>query len=135
MTRARAQISELLRFGVVGGSAVATDFATYFALVTFLPALPIPASKAIGFVAGSILAFALNRTFVFRSEGAAHRQIAPFAVLYLLSLGLNNGVNTILLAHAAPKLLAWFCATATSTISNFLGMKFIVFRKRKLVAE
>lgn len=131
MTAVRAQAGELLRFLVVGLSAVATDFAVYFLLVGFLPILPVHVAKAISFIAGAVLAFVLNRGFVFRANGEAKRQALPFIALYLVSLALNNGVNALLLAHAVAKPIAWFFATATSTVSNFLGMKFIVFRKKK----
>jgi putative flippase GtrA len=130
---------ELLRFVLVGGSAVATDFTVYFLLVYLAPELPPSAAKATSFIAGAVVSFVFNRSFVFRSEGAAHRQAPLFAGLYLLTLGLNTGVNSALLARVpstvpAPKLVAWFLATAASTIANFLGMKFVVFRKKEATA-
>jgi len=131
-SKARAQLAEIARFGLVGGSAVATDFSVYFALVTLIPLFPTSIAKAVSFVAGAILAFVFNRAFVFRAEGAAKTQVLPFSVLYLVSLGLNDGVNAVLLGLGAAKIVAWFFATATSTVSNFAGMKFIVFRARRL---
>jgi putative flippase GtrA len=129
----KTQLRELLRFGLVGGSAVAVDGIVYFGL-TGLVACPTSLAKAISFIAGACLAFLLNRGFVFRAEGTASQQILPFTALYLVSLGLNNGVNAAALALAVAKPLAWLAATATSTISNFIGMKYIVFRKRRLEA-
>jgi len=120
--------AEIARFLVVGLSAVATDFATYFALTGLLGAPASPA-KATSFVAGALVAFALNRGFVFRSRRSARRQALPFAILYLASLALNTSVNSGLLSAASPRLLAWFVATGASTISNYLGMKLVVFRE------
>jgi putative flippase GtrA len=134
-TKMRAQLAEIGRFGIVGGSAVATDFCVYFALVTFVPAFPTSVAKAISFIAGAVLAFVFNRAFVFRAEGAAKTQVLPFTLLYLVSLGLNNGVNAALLSWGAAKVVAWFFATGTSTVSNFVGMKFIVFRSKKTHSE
>lgn len=129
-SRARAQAAEIGRFLVVGGSAVTTDFLVYFALLHVAPGISTSVAKAISFIAGAVLAFVFNRVFVFRAEGAARTQVVPFAVLYLVSLGLNNGVNAALLGWGAAKALAWFFATGTSTVSNFVGMKFIVFRRQ-----
>src|SRR5262245_48627257 len=127
----RAQAAELGRFLIVGGSAVATDFSVYFALLWAFPSISTSFAKATSFIAGAVLAFIFNRAFVFRAKGAARTQVLPFAVLYLVSLGLNNGVNALLLQWGAVKFLAWFFATGTSTVSNFLGMKFIVFRQKR----
>lgn len=130
------KLLELLRFGLVGGSAVATDFTVYFLLVYLAPQLPPSVAKAISFVVGAGVSFIFNRGFVFRSDGAAHRQAPLFALLYLATLALNTWVNSALLARfgsPAPKLVAWFLATASSTIANFLGMKFVVFRQKKEV--
>ena len=69
-----------------------------------------------------------NRTFVFRSTGVASKQVLPFALLYLTTLGLNLAVNAALLQLGAVKLFAWFMATGASTVANFLGMKLRVFR-------
>lgn len=127
----KKQIGELLRFGVVGGSAVLTDFCVYFALLAVIPLIPPTIAKSVSFIAGAVLAFVLNRKFVFRAhDTSAKQQVGPFIVLYLVSLGLNASVNAALLHFSVMRALAWFCATGTSTISNFLGMKFIVFRQK-----
>ncbi|MDI6808610.1 MAG: GtrA family protein [Candidatus Eisenbacteria bacterium] len=128
--RVNAQVGEMVRFVIVGCMAVATDFLVYFALVYLVPVIPIPVSKATSFAAGASLAFVLNRKVVFRAgERKASSQVIPFAVLYLLTLGLNTLTNSVLLALGATKPLAWLFATGASTISNYLGMKFVVFRK------
>ncbi len=131
----RAHLAELLRFVVVGVSAVATDFCVYFAIIHFSPGFSPSIAKAISFIAGACISFVANRGFVFRAEGRASKQIVPFTLLYLVSLGLNNAVNFVALALLAPKVVAWFLATGTSTVSNFVGMKFIVFKKTENVSR
>ncbi len=127
-SKVQAQVRELGRFVVVGCSAVGTDGLVYFLLAGHLAPW---VAKGISFVAGAALAFVLNRGFVFRASGALKAQVAGFTLLYLVSLLLNAGVNQVALGLGAPKAVAWFLATATSTVSNFLGMKFIVFRATK----
>ena len=126
----RALTGELLRFLVAGGGAVVTDFSVYFALLWLFPALSPSIAKAVSFVVGAGVSFLLNRQFVFRAEGSAKSQIGPFAVLYLVTLGLNTAANALALRLGAPKVLAWFVATGTSTVSNYLGMKLVVFRRK-----
>lgn len=128
--KAEAQVRELGRFVVVGCSAVATDGLVYFLLAGFTAAW---IAKTVSFVAGAALAFVLNRGFVFRATGALKAQVLGFCLLYLVSLLLNAGVNELALGMAVAKPIAWFLATATSTVSNFLGMKFIVFRTNKRI--
>jgi putative flippase GtrA len=121
---------ELLRFLIVGGGALVTDFSVYFGALWLVADISPSAAKVASFIAGATWSFVMNRKYVFRSTAAFHRQIVPFALLYLVSLGLNTGVNAFALDQGLPKLLAWFFATGTSTVSNFLGMKLVVFRNK-----
>jgi len=128
--KAKEQGAELGRFLVVGLSAVATDFAVYMGLSRILP---IAVAKGASFAAGAVLSFVLNRLFVFRAKekGKVVKQAGAFVLLYATSLLLNMGVNAGALALGLPKALAWLFATGTSTVTNFLGMKFIVFADAK----
>ena len=127
----RAPVGELLRFLVVGGTVVALDCLVYFGLLWLVPSINVSWAKAIAFIAGAALSFVLNRGFVFRADGSAQQQILPFVALYAVGLALNTAVNALALRLGAPKPFAWLCATGTSTISNFLGMKLIVFRRKQ----
>jgi putative flippase GtrA len=128
----RALSGELLRFLIAGGGAVVTDFSVYFALLWLWPVLSPSVAKSISFVVGAGVSFLLNRQFVFRAEGSAASQAGSFALLYLVTLGLNTAANAAALKLGAPKVLAWFVATGTSTVSNYLGMKLVVFRRKAL---
>ena len=132
--RAKAQTAELGRFLVVGLSAVGTDFLTYMLLVRFLPP---SVAKGISFAAGAVLSFVLNRGFVFRAKekGKVTHQAGAFVALYLTTLLLNMAVNAAGLWIGLPKPVAWLFATGASTVSNFLGMKFIVFAEAKKKAS
>lgn len=128
--KSKAQVAELGRFLVVGLSAVATDYMVYMLLGRFLPTA---VAKAASFAAGAVLSFVLNRLFVFRAKekGKVTTQVGAFVLLYATSLLLNMGVNASALALDLPRGLAWLLATGTSTVTNFLGMKFIVFAESK----
>ena len=130
-------VGEAMRFLPVGGLAVLIDFLVYAAL-THAGAPPAPC-KALSFIAGGVFAFFANRSFTFRRGGRDLASVAAFGVVYLLSLGLNVTVNSVLLALLPPPRAialqaAWFVATGASAAFNFIGMKLFVFGRRPAVA-
>lgn len=116
---------EALLFLIVGVLTVGVDFAVYNLL---LPVLPVTVAKMISFAAGTVFAYVANRfiTFGNKSRGSLWR----FLLLYGMTLGINTGVNSLILNLLGPqaKTLAFLCATGASATLNFLGMKFLVFR-------
>lgn len=123
------QFLEMIRFTTVGIFAVAIDFIVYFVLIFFFPHLTI-FSKALSYICGNIVSFVGNRQFVFyASENHPLKQILPFTLLYGSTLIINNVINEWILNLYGIKLLAWFIATAVAVSINFLGLKFIVFKK------
>ncbi|MBX3073501.1 GtrA family protein [Candidatus Obscuribacterales bacterium] len=133
----KANPGEIKRFLVAGGSAVACDTAVYFLLLPFLPP---SISKAISFIAGTIVAFLLNKFWTFKKPKRSHVEIVKFICLYLSTLGANVAVNRVML-DVAPTLIpmlkpyeaqfAFLAATGTSTVLNFLGQKFWVFKSKE----
>ena len=122
------------RFIVVGLLSVGTDAALYLTMVSV--GLPRDASKGIGYVAGMAIGFALNKTWTFGSRRAASSEALTYVLLYAVTLGVNIGLNRLVLAMGMERLmpvmlaiLAFVVATGTTTILNFLGMRFIIFRR------
>jgi len=117
---------QLSRFLVVGLSAVITDFTVYFILLTVLPH---PPAKILSFIAGTLVAYIFNKYWTFEKPHRSNYELITFFLLYTVTLVANVGVNTLAL-NLLPQytLLAFLCATATSTILNFIGQKWWVFR-------
>ncbi len=120
-------LKEILRFLIGGGSAVITDYLLY----TFLTSsnFDIFVSKAISFIAGSIVGFIINKFWTFNSKKLLLCEILKYAVLYFFTAIINSAVNKAAFIVLDVKLLAFFAATGTSTVLNFLGQKFFVFIK------
>lgn len=127
---------ELKRFLVSGGSAVACDTLVY--AVLFGLAVPPSIAKAISFISGTVLAFFLNKFWTFKKPKRSHMEVMKFICLYASTLGANILVNRIVLDHAVsivPALepyvvqFAFMSATGTSTVLNYLGQKYWVFKK------
>ena len=122
---------QIRRFLVVGSLTVLVDLASY--RLCLETGLPVPLAKTIGFLTGTIFAYFVNRFWTFQSQ-RSHAALFKFLLLYLSTLLTNVGVNQIVF-EAVPagergQLFAFVVATSVSATLNFLGMKYIVFRKK-----
>lgn len=116
---------ELKRFLVAGFSAVGTDLLTYFILLNFLSH---DVAKAISFLLGTIVAFVINKYWTFEKHEKSYKEIFQFTILYSLTLGANVITNKFVLMQLDSIFFAFFVATGVSTVLNFLGQKFWVFK-------
>lgn len=127
---------EVAIFLVVGGITVLIDYLSY-RLLTLAGLKPVGLAKSLGFIAGTAFAYVANRRLTF---SARHQPLFGtlwrFGVLYLLTLGANVLVNSLVLQSLASSSyavsLAFIAATATSATLNFVGMKHFVFDASEL---
>ena len=117
---------ELSRFIAVGVSAVLTDALSYFILIRIIET---NLSKMLSFLAGSFIAFILNKTWTFENKSSVKPQAIKFSLLYISSLFFNNLTNALVLKAFQHTLFAFLVATGVSTVLNFLGQKFWVFKE------
>lgn len=116
------------RYLLAGGSAFSTDSALYFLFIgqgiTYAPA------KGASFLLGTIVAYLLNKYFTWEKKTKSAVETVQFFMLYGTTLFLNVSVNSIVLKMLSEKatIIAFICATATSTVINFIGQKWWVFR-------
>jgi putative flippase GtrA len=91
------------------------------------------AAKTIGFVAGAGFSYWANGRFTFTHNAPHQTALWRFVLLYAVTLGLNVVVNNAAIGLLAPMAiafaLAFLFATVASTIANYLGMKFFVFKR------
>lgn len=119
---------EIFRFIVVGSGAVLTDTLVYFLLINFLP---FSISKTISFLSGTLVAYIFNKYWTFEVKKKSYSEMMRFLALYLSTLVANVAMNKgVLLITNELAILAFLVATGTSTILNFLGQKFWVFRDK-----
>ena len=116
---------ELKLFLIAGLSAVAMDFITYYVMLNFLHH---NIAKTLSFILGTIVAFVVNKYWTFERYEKTYKQIFQFIILYSATLFINVMVNRLVLDYAGLVLLAFLIATATSTILNFTGQKWWVFK-------
>ncbi len=124
MTKVRI---ELVRFFVAGVMAVLTDLIAYYLLLNILGNV---FAKFISFIFGSLVAFLLNKYWTFEQKEKSYTEVLRFVFLYLSTLFVNVATNTFILEYERSFVLfSFIVATAISTVLNFLGQKFFVFRR------
>ncbi len=118
---------QLTRFLVAGLTAVGTDFGFYFLLINFMAKSP---AKAISFIIGTVAAYLINKFWTFEKSRYSSWEIVKFIILYASTLMANVGVNKlVLLVLPGFVFLGFLMATGTSTVLNFIGQKWWVFRR------
>jgi putative flippase GtrA len=131
----RPLIVQFVKFGIVGVSNTLIAFVIYALLLKGFGVWYIAAS-AIGFIAGAVNGFLLNRRWTFREHvGDALTPVRWFVVQgfgLLLNLGLvylfaNDGHLDMLLAQA--------CATAIVTVLTFIANRAWTFRTHPAAAS
>lgn len=118
---------ELFRFLIGGGCAVITDCAVYYMLLCY--GIGTAESKLSGFVTGSLVGFTINRIWTFKSHGAVPLQLIKYTLLYICSAFFNTVTNEITIKYISVIWFAFLLATGVSTVINYLGQKYFVFRK------
>jgi putative flippase GtrA len=116
---------ELKRFLVAGLSAVGTDLVMYYILLNFMPH---DISKAVSFLLGTVVAFVINKYWTFEKHEKSYKEILKFGILYSLTLGANVMTNKMILEYTSLVFLAFLVATGVSTVLNFIGQKWWVFK-------
>ena len=121
---------QLARFVVVGSASVSVDLGVYALLTAFSP-LAWSLAKGISYAAGVIVGFFGNKFWTFESPRRSAAEPAMYLLLYAGTLLLNMGCHQLALTTFGPKqkLLAFLFATGVTMITNFLGMKYVAFRR------
>jgi putative flippase GtrA len=76
-----------------------------------------------------VLVFFINRSWTFSSQQTSFSQFVRFSMLYGTSITVNTTLNTLgLQLLPEPWHVSFVLATGVSTVMNFLGSKFLVFK-------
>lgn len=121
---------QIARFLVVGTASVGVDLAVY-ALLTAVTPLAWGISKGISYAVGVVVGFFGNKFWTFESRRRSAAEPVMYLVLYSLTLLLNIACNQLALTALGPqsKLVAFLFATGVTMVTNFLGMKYVTFRR------
>jgi putative flippase GtrA len=120
---------QLLKFGLVGGVNTFVHYVIFVFLFRIVGA-EMMVSSAIGYLAGLVNSFFLNRKWTFKVEGKNQRQeFVKFFCVNILSLALNLLLLKILVSVFVilPE-IAQLLAIFASLVVNFAGNKWWTFR-------
>lgn len=119
---------QFVKFGIVGISNTLLTFAVYTLLLKGFGVWYLAAS-AIGFVAGTINSFLLNRRWTFRGHVGDALTPVRWTVVQISGLGINEGLLYVFVHDArVDKLLAQALATAVVTVTTFAANRAWTFR-------
>lgn len=123
----RIKKKELVRFLFGGGSAVIVDYLTYHLFMS--AGIGMDVAKGTSFVCGAAVGFIINKLWTFESRRFSKGEILRYIILYSCTAVINAMVNRVTLMAVPVETLGFLCATGVSTVLNFLGQKYFVFRK------
>lgn len=130
-------LSEIIRFGIVGCINTIVGWAVMFSLYNLLH-VNYWISSAANYIVGSICSFFLNKYFTFTSKGFSKTEIIKFIVCigfcYLIGYGVARPFARWIFSTASQTVqdnVAMIFGSIVFTILNYLGQKFFVFSSGK----
>ena len=124
----RRGVRQFVKFGIVGASGFAVNLLIFTLLqFTLHPAYWVKFS--VGFMAGGVSNYFLNRVWTFRSTAHPGREGAQFLTVSFIALLIGNLVGYVL-EHAGfhHEHTTWFLSTLAGMVWNFFANKYWTFR-------
>lgn len=118
---------QFVKFGVVGFSGLIVNFVVAHGLQKGAPSFPWAADFAIGFMAGGVSNWYLNRIWTFRSSANAGVESIQFLTVSAISLGVGL-IFYWLRPFGDHFSLTWAAATCSGILVNFFLNKYWTFR-------
>lgn len=128
-----SQLGQFLRFGVVGLSNTAVDFAAFF-LLTW-GSVPYLLAQVLAYGAGVTNSFLLNRRWTFKVGGRASLQEAVRFVM-VNGVSLLVAAGCIYILHGLVSMGLWpakVAATAGGVMVNYIGTRMWVFPSQQTI--
>ncbi len=85
-------------------------------------------AKRISFICGALFVFFVNKKLVFKNYEKFGKQLFYFVILYFCSFVINSLSHDFVLKELNMSYIAFLIATSMSTIINYIGQKFWIFK-------
>lgn len=120
---------KFIRFGIVGLGSTVINFIIYNSMIFFDTSIFL--SSIISYITGLSFSFIFGKIWVFENSGGknTYYQLSKFIFIYLLSLVGYTQIISYFTGLGIHENIAWLIAIIFSTITNFLGSKYVVFIK------
>ena len=120
-------IKQFFSFFSIGIVSFIIDF-TFYNIFFYAFKIDVNLSKAFSYIMGFINSYVFNKKITFKSKAKGFREPIAFLFLYLSSMVVNYFTHKFLIEFYSGY-IPFFGATSLSVIINFLGLKFLVFKK------
>ena len=146
LTRVIGFIESFVKYGMVGLLNTGVDFGIFNLLMVLtgntLPGLALSSFKGMSFVVAVINSYLWNKYWSFRAASSTEekgKEFFKFLLVNIVGALLNVGITSAITLTIAPQFgfgqIAWnniaaVVATAIALIWNFIGFRFIVFKKK-----
>lgn len=119
---------QFIRFAVVGGICTTVSY-VIFIVLTKLTQTNYLVASTIGFLAGIITGFYINKNWTFAKEDSNKNYFLKYFLVYLFSLAVNLLILKYLVEnYQVSQMVAQVIATGFTVFSNFFGSKVLVFK-------
>ena len=119
---------ELIKFGIVGICSSFYNYITYIILY-FLSGKIILAS-IVGYSVGLFNSFQLGKKWVFRVNSSNNKKlIISFLLVYAIGCLVSSIIIFTINRVYGTYNIAWIFGTSYSVVNNFIGSKFIIFKR------
>tara|TARA_B110000003_G_scaffold173050_1_gene172640 strand:- start:332 stop:715 length:384 start_codon:yes stop_codon:yes gene_type:complete len=119
---------QFFSFFSIGIVSFIIDF-TFYNIFFYTFQIDVNLSKALSYIMGFLNSYVLNKKITFKSQSKGFREPIAFLFLYLSSMVVNYYAHKFLI-EIYSGYIPFFGATSLSVIINFLGLKFLVFKKK-----
>ena len=120
---------DVQRFLLMGVLSNAINFVVYYALIIINVNLSL--SSILGYVAGLICSYHLGRIWVFGQRFDINsKSILFFGIVYFLGSFWMTGIIILMVNYLSIDYkISWIFGAGTAAVNNYLGMRFLAFRK------
>ena len=120
---------QFVKFVLVGSISTVINYGFFFLLYSTL-SLNYIIAAAIGYVIGLLVGFIINKSWTFQAQDKSRNFIFDYLIIYILSLALGM----LFLEFLVKQLnliaeIANILVIGLTTFTNFVGIKFLVFKK------
>lgn len=120
-------LRQFLIFASVGVVATGVHYTILILLVEKAGIAPV-AATTLGYLAGAVVSYTLNRRLTFEARPAVGSSFAKFLALGAMGAAMNAGIVAGLAALHAHYLLAQAAATCIVLFWNYFSARYFVFR-------
>ncbi len=120
---------QFIMFAIIGSFSTVVNYLIFYILLKW--GLYYLVSSAVGFLTGFFISFTFNKKYTFASRGNTKAEIIKYFLVVLFSLGASLLLLRFLVSSLLiNSLIANIFSIGLSTILNFTGAKFIVFKRQ-----